>query len=152
MFPLFTKAGAGLNLTPGERAVLKLIQGAIIAGALAVLPVLAQGILAVFGDLGQTGFQWTPTLLALLVGVAHAFADAITKYWKAHADAPIVSATPPPAPVAVPVRMVSSPPAPVAVSVSGVTPASFGTYPSSDQQSSADQSAPPSAAPPAPAA
>lgn len=84
---VFKRARAYVNLTPGERAFLKLVGGiagtAVIAGLLAAAQVLAGT------PLGQVSWQ-----VVLHVG-AGAFAAslwaALAKYYKAHGDPPLPS-------------------------------------------------------------
>ena len=79
---IFAKSAAGLNLTPGERAALKLVQGFILAGIVAALPVLAQLLAA------QT-VNWAD--VARLAGgtFATAVLMAVAKWFSAQGDAPL---------------------------------------------------------------
>lgn len=85
---IFQKAAAGLNLTPGERALLKLLQGFALAGVLAV--VMAAPALV----------SWRAGQPALAAGAAslaagafvHAFLAAWAKYASAKGDLPLTSA------------------------------------------------------------
>lgn len=86
---LFAKAANGLNLTPFERAALKLVQGGVISVALAVIPAAAQGLLLIFGAASTAGFQWWPSLVSLGISLGHTALAAVNKYWTAHADAPL---------------------------------------------------------------
>lgn len=81
---LFQKAGKGLNLTPGERAVLKLVEGFLIAGFVAALPVVAE-------LLGHQGITWQVVAQAAAGAFATAFLLAIAKYYKAKGDNPIAA-------------------------------------------------------------
>jgi len=85
---IFQRAAAGLNLTPGERAVLKLAQGFALSGVVAV--VLAAPAYISYQD-GQ------PTLAAgalsiVLGSFIHAFLAAWGKYTSAKGDAPLATA------------------------------------------------------------
>lgn len=51
MRDLYARAHTNLSLTPGERALLKLIEGLLCAGLVAALPLVA-------GALGHAGIQW----------------------------------------------------------------------------------------------
>ena len=79
---LFSKANAGLNLTPGERAALKLVQGFILAGLVAALPVLAQLLAA------QT-INWAD--VARIAGGTFGVAVlmAVAKWFSAQGDSPL---------------------------------------------------------------
>ena len=79
---LFSKANAGLSLTPGERAALKLVQGFILAGLVAALPVLAQLLAA------QT-VNWSD--VARIAGGTFAVAVlmAVAKWFSAQGDTPL---------------------------------------------------------------
>lgn len=85
---IFQRAAAGLALTPGERAALKLLQGFALSGVMAV--VLAAPALISYQD-GQ------PALAAGAVSVVagsfiHAFMAAWAKYTSAKGDQPIANA------------------------------------------------------------
>lgn len=82
---LFAKANQGLNLTPGERAVLKLIEGFFIAGLASLAPVVAR--LA-----AQQNINWSDELRIVLVTFTVAVLFAISKYFKAQGDAPLATA------------------------------------------------------------
>lgn len=97
---MFARASAGLNLTPGERAALKAVQGiivsALVAGAVAVLPYLT----------GAT-VDWATVLHVFAAAVVASLALAVNKYWTAQGDPPL-AVVPPDAPAA------PQPPAPQA--------------------------------------
>ena len=85
---LFSRAAAGLNLTPGERALLKLAQGFLTAGVIAVL-LAAPTFLAV-----QSGNVVLATggIAAAVGAFLHGFLTAWQKYVSAKGDAPLASA------------------------------------------------------------
>ena len=82
MLGLFGRARAGMALTPAERAVLKLIEGVVLAGIVAAAPVVAQALAG----------QHPDVLNALHVGLSAfcvAALGAILKYVRAFGDPPI---------------------------------------------------------------
>ena len=85
---LFQKAQLGLNLTPGERALLKLLQGFATAGVAAVVAavpaVMAQ-------QAGKPQITWG--LVLFVAGIfVHGFMAAWQKYVSARGDAPLATA------------------------------------------------------------
>lgn len=81
------KARANLNLTPAERAFLKLVEGSIVAGIIAALPVIAQA-------LATQRIDWAQALRTTIATFAVAGLLAVTKYLKAQNDPPLaVTAT-----------------------------------------------------------
>lgn len=85
---LFQKAQLGLNLTPGERALLKLLQGFATAGVAAVVAavpaVMAQ-------QAGKPQITWG--LVLFVAGVfVHGFLAAWQKYVSARGDQPLATA------------------------------------------------------------
>ena len=85
---LFQKAQAGLNLTPGERALLKLFQGFATAGVAAVVAavpaVMAQ-------QAGKPQITWG--LVLFVAGIfVHGFMAAWQKYVSARGDQPLATA------------------------------------------------------------
>lgn len=83
---LFQKSAAGLNLTPWQRAALKLIEGLAVAFGIAALPVVADALST------HAAVDWTATIHnALLLGAA-AVAMALLKYAKAQGDSPLLTA------------------------------------------------------------
>ena len=85
---LFQKAQAGLNLTPGERALLKLLQGFATAGVAAMVAavpaVMAQ-------QAGKPQITWG--LVLFVAGIfVHGFMAAWQKYVSARGDAPLATA------------------------------------------------------------
>lgn len=85
---LFQKANARLNLTPGERAILKLLQSFGFAGVTAVVAAVP-AILAYMN--GQQQVTWG--LVLLVAGVfIHGFMAAWAKYSSAKGDPPLTTA------------------------------------------------------------
>lgn len=88
---MFARASAGLNLTPMERAALRMLEGlaatAVVAGITAAAPLLAGGSV----DWANVGH------VALAAGITAALL-AILKYAKAFGDAPITEPVPAGAP------------------------------------------------------
>lgn len=85
---IFSKAAAGLNLTPGERATLKLLQGFLLAGVLAV--VMAAPAYVSY-QAGQPALATGAVSIALGAFV-HAFLAAWAKYTSAKGDKPLANA------------------------------------------------------------
>jgi hypothetical protein len=82
MLGLFGRARAGMALTPAERAVLRLIEGVLLAGMVAAAPVVAHALAGQHPDLVN----------ALHVGLSAfcvAALGAILKYVRAFGDPPI---------------------------------------------------------------
>lgn len=79
---LFQRAWAGLNLSPAERAWLKLIEGFILAGIVAALPAVAELLSAGTVD-------WATVGRTALGTFAVAVLMAAVKYCKAHGDSPL---------------------------------------------------------------
>jgi len=82
MFSLFARARAQLNLSPGERAALKLVEGYVLAGAVAALPVVSQ-------LLAQQTIVWAHVLRLAGGTFAVATLMAVSKYYKAQGDVPL---------------------------------------------------------------
>lgn len=78
----FTRARQGLNLTPGERALLKLLEGFVMAGVVAVLPIVAPA-------LAQQSVNWTLVAHTAMGTFAVAVLLAVAKFYKAQGDAPL---------------------------------------------------------------
>ncbi|MGH2484647.1 MAG: hypothetical protein ACRDHE_01415 [Ktedonobacterales bacterium] len=76
---LFARARANVTLSPGERALLKLIEGLLCAVVVAALPALA-------GALGHNGVLWSDVARTALAAGAVAVLLALAKYAKAHGD------------------------------------------------------------------
>lgn len=73
-------------LTPGERAVLRLIEGLACAALVAMLPIVADA-------LGRTAVDWGNVARAALAAAAVAVLMALSKYYKAHGDPLLSDAT-----------------------------------------------------------
>lgn len=84
---LFSRAAAGLNLTPGERAFLKLLASFGDAGLAAVLAA-APAILAYLS--GQQAITWAAVAFVAAFFV-HGFMVAWRKYVSAKGDAPLAT-------------------------------------------------------------
>lgn len=82
---IFARARAYANLTPAERALLKLVEGLICAALVAALPVVAQA-------LGHGGVDWPTIMRAALAAASVAVLMALTKYARAQADPSLASA------------------------------------------------------------
>ncbi|MGH2515039.1 MAG: hypothetical protein ACRDHP_05230, partial [Ktedonobacterales bacterium] len=82
---IFAKANNNLNLTPAQRAFLKLIEGFFVAGIVAVLPVISQALAA------QT-INWALILRTAAATFSVAALLAVTKYLKAQNDPPLSTA------------------------------------------------------------
>ena len=83
---LFTKARAGLNLTPAERAQLKFVEALAVAGVVAALPVLADALST------HGAIVWADVLHTGLATGAVAVILALVKYLKAQGDSPLADA------------------------------------------------------------
>lgn len=83
---IFSRAAAGLSLSPAARALLRLIDGLIVAALVTALPVIAQ-LLANRLDAGAVDWRQMATLA--LASLAFAFLMALAKYAKAQGDAPL---------------------------------------------------------------
>jgi uncharacterized membrane protein len=84
---LFSLARAGVNLTPGQRAILRLVEGVIVAAAVAALPVVAQFLAG--ADLAHLDYA---ALARYSVGAfLVALIMAVMKYAKAHGDPALVA-------------------------------------------------------------
>lgn len=76
---LFARARAGLALSPAERAFLKLIQSAVIAALVSLLPAVASALAA--GNV-----NWQAVGATAIATFATAIAHAILKFFTAQAD------------------------------------------------------------------
>lgn len=76
---LFARARAGLALSPAERAFLKLIQSAIIAALVSILPAVASA-------LASGTVDWTAVGATAIATFSTAIAHAILKFFTAQAD------------------------------------------------------------------
>jgi hypothetical protein len=79
---LIQRARAGMALTPGERALLRLAEGLLCAGLVAAAPIVAQA-------LGQQVVNWGDVARAALAAGATAILLALTKYARAQGDPPL---------------------------------------------------------------
>ena len=82
---IFARARAYTNLTPAERALLKLVEGLICAALVAALPVVAEA-------LGRGGLDWPAILRAALAAASVAILMALTKYARAQSDPTLATA------------------------------------------------------------
>ena len=83
MIELFKKAQANLNLTPGQRAVLKTLQSLLLAA-------ITAGVLAAGGYLMAPGMIDTQRLIDIIIAaVVFSFAHGVAKYVTAQGDAPL---------------------------------------------------------------
>ncbi len=109
---MFKRAAAYLNLSPAERAFLRLVEGlilsALIAGLQAVMPLLNAGV----DPSGFTAIPWGSVAHTFIATVLGAIGAAGVKYAKAQGD----PALPPPNP-------------PAAVSAAPAVPAAAPTVP-----------------------
>ncbi len=85
MLNLLAKAHLYANLTPGERALLKIIEGlavsAIIAGLVAVLPAVStQNVAAI---------NWMAVASVFAAAVGKTLYDGVSKYFKSFGDPPL---------------------------------------------------------------
>ncbi|HET9111495.1 MAG TPA: hypothetical protein VFN78_11770 [Ktedonobacterales bacterium] len=81
---LWSRARAYATLTPGERALLRLVEGLLCAGVVAALPVIAEA-------LGQLPVNWSALGRAALAAAATAILLALSKYLRAQGDPPIAT-------------------------------------------------------------
>lgn len=90
MFSLLQRAHLYANLTPGERALLKIVEGlavsAIIAGLVAALPLLSTQSVA--------SINWTAVLSVFVAAGGKTLYDGVSKYFKAFGDPPLPPAPP----------------------------------------------------------
>lgn len=85
---MLARARAGLNLTPGERALLRLGELCVIAGLVSALPIVAEA-------LAQQPINWTLTLQTAISAFGVAALGCLVKWLKAQADAPLAPAAAP---------------------------------------------------------
>lgn len=85
---IFQKAFAGVNLTPGERALLKLLQGFATAGVVSLLLAVPAVLSAKAGDPAIT----TASVGVMVGAFVHGFLAAWQKYVSAKGDAPLAGA------------------------------------------------------------
>lgn len=81
---LFQKAAAGMNLTPGQRAFLKLVEALGVAFLVAAAPVVADALSS------HGTVVWSDALRTALAAGAVAVILSIIKYGKAHGDSPLI--------------------------------------------------------------
>ena len=82
MFNLFALARIGANLTPGQRAFLKLVEGFCVAGVVAATPVVAS-------LLSKQGVAWQDVARIAVAAFLTAALLAASKYYKAQGDTPL---------------------------------------------------------------
>jgi len=85
MFSLLARARLYANLTPGERALIKIIEGmivsAILAGLVAAFPLLStQDVAAI---------KWPAVLSVFVAAAFKTLYDGVSKYWKSFGDPPL---------------------------------------------------------------
>lgn len=83
---IFLKAWNGLNLSPGQRAFLKVVQGLIIGGLLAAFLAIAQYFYS------NGAVNWRSVLDVALVAFLMSVGYGLSKYFSAQGDAPIATA------------------------------------------------------------
>lgn len=76
---LFARARAGLALSPAERAFLKLVQSAVIAALVSLLPAVASA-------LASGSVDWQAVAATAIATFSTAIAHAILKFFTAQAD------------------------------------------------------------------
>ena len=85
MLSLLQRAHFYENLTPGERALLKIIEGllvsAVIAGLVAAFPLLSTQNVA--------SINWTAVLSVFVAATGKTLYDGVSKYFKAFGDPPL---------------------------------------------------------------
>lgn len=79
---VFAQARNNLNLTPGQRAFLKLVEGFLVAGVIAALPIISQALAA-------QSINWSQVLRTAAAAFSVAVLLALTKYLKAQNDPPL---------------------------------------------------------------
>ena len=79
---LLQKSNAHLNLTPGERALLKLGESFILAGLVAALPLVTDA-------LSRQNVNWNTEVPIIVSAFSVAVIAALTKYVREHADPPL---------------------------------------------------------------
>ncbi|MEO6890530.1 MAG: hypothetical protein ABI324_16215, partial [Ktedonobacteraceae bacterium] len=83
---IFLKAWNGLNLSPGQRAFLKVIQGLIIGGLLAAFLAIAQYFYS------DGAVNWHSILDVAAVAFLMSVGYGLSKYFSAQGDAPVAAA------------------------------------------------------------
>jgi hypothetical protein len=87
MFNLLRRAASYAPLTAGERALLRLCEGLLCAGLVAMAPVVAHA-------LAQQQMSWSDTVRAALAAGAVAVLLALSKYARAHGDPALTGPSP----------------------------------------------------------
>ncbi|HEV2236859.1 MAG TPA: hypothetical protein VGR57_09400 [Ktedonobacterales bacterium] len=87
---MFARARANLNLTPAERALLRLVKLCLVAGLVAALPILAQA-------LSGQALDWATVGRTALAAFSVAALGALLKWLTSQADAPLPDTSAPPA-------------------------------------------------------
>ncbi len=82
---LWRRAQAYTALTPGERALLRLVEGLVCAGIVAALPIIADA-------LGRQAVNWSDVGRAALAAALTAILLALNKYLRAQNDPPLTGA------------------------------------------------------------
>lgn len=82
---IFQKARQGLNLTPGQRAFLKLLEALAVAFLVAATPVVADALSS------HGTVVWADALRTALAAGAVAVILSVVKYLKAQGDSPVLS-------------------------------------------------------------
>ena len=88
---VFARARANLNLTPAERALLRLVKLCVVAGLIAALPILAQA-------LSGQALDWASVGRTALAAFGVAALGALLKWVTSQADAPLPNTATPPVP------------------------------------------------------
>jgi hypothetical protein len=87
MLNLLAKASQQVNLSPGERAILRFIEtlvvGAALSGLQAVYPLLSSA------NLNVGAVDWQSVLHTFIAAVLMALYLGVSKYFKAFGDAPL---------------------------------------------------------------
>lgn len=81
---IWRRARAYATLTPGERALLRLVEGLFCAGLVAALPILADA-------LSQQSVNWSAVGRTALAAATTAILLALNKYLSARSDPPAPS-------------------------------------------------------------
>ena len=80
---IFSKAAKGLNLTPGERALLKALKGLVVSALIAALPILQAATTA-------SNVNWLDVARVFAVAFATSLVFAVVKFVQANYDSPLV--------------------------------------------------------------
>jgi hypothetical protein len=79
---MFAKANAGMSLSPLQRAILRFVEGAIVATAVSMLPALSAALANQAPDWASVGKTALATFAVVVL-------LAMSKWAKAHGDAPL---------------------------------------------------------------